>query len=43
LIETGRINVTPWITHRASMADVPNVFPSWIDPRTGVVKAMIAL
>lgn len=41
LIETGRIDTTPWITHRATLADVPNEFAAWTKPETGVIKAMI--
>ncbi len=41
LIESGRIDTTPWITHRATLADVPAVFASWTKPETGVIKAMI--
>ncbi|MEZ0298199.1 MAG: zinc-binding alcohol dehydrogenase family protein [Candidatus Methylacidiphilales bacterium] len=41
LIEEGRINTTPWITHRAKFSDVPECFPLWTQPSTGVIKAMI--
>jgi threonine dehydrogenase-like Zn-dependent dehydrogenase len=43
LIEAGRINTTPWITHRAAFANVVAEFPSWTRPETGVIKAMIEL
>lgn len=43
LIEAGRINTTPWITHRASIHDTPSVFSSWTKPETGVIKAMVEL
>ena len=43
LIESGRIDTQPWITHRARLADVPAVFASWTRPETGVIKAMIEL
>ena len=42
-IETGRIDTTPWITHRATFADVVERFPAWVKPETGVIKAMIEL
>ena len=42
LIESGRIDTAPWVTHRAALADVPGVFASWARPETGVIKAMIA-
>lgn len=43
LIEAGRIDTTPWITHRAAFDEVPDVFSSWTNPETGVIKAMIQL
>lgn len=43
LIDQGKIDTGPWITHHASFADVPNVFPSWVKPETGVIKAVIHL
>jgi 2-desacetyl-2-hydroxyethyl bacteriochlorophyllide A dehydrogenase len=41
LIETGRIDTTPWITHRASFDEAADVFPNWTKPETGVLKAII--
>ncbi len=43
LIESGRIDTKPWITHRARLADVPAAFAGWTRPETGVIKAMIEL
>lgn len=43
LIEDGRIDTTPWITHRAPFDDVVDQFPAWTKPETGVLKAMIEL
>ncbi|MDF2440651.1 MAG: hypothetical protein JWN98_1635 [Abditibacteriota bacterium] len=43
LIEAGRIDTTPWITHRASFEDAVREFPSWVLPQNGVLKAMIEL
>jgi threonine dehydrogenase-like Zn-dependent dehydrogenase len=40
-MEAGRIDVRPWITHRASLDDVPARFPEWADPSSRVVKALI--
>ena len=40
-IESGRIDTTPWITHRASFAEAVESFPAWVKPETGVIKAMI--
>ena len=41
LVEGGRIDTDPWITHRASFAGVITEFPRWTQPETGVIKAMI--
>jgi len=43
LIEEGRIDTTPWITHRAKLEDVTAQFESWTKPATGVIKAMIEI
>lgn len=43
LISTGRINTGPWITHNARLDQVPDLFPSWLKPETGVIKAMVAV
>jgi alcohol dehydrogenase len=42
-IEDGRIDTRPWITHRASFDEMIEVFPSWLDPASGVIKAMVSL
>ena len=42
-IESGRIDTTPWITHRAQFAEAVDEFPKWTRPETGVIKAMIEL
>jgi alcohol dehydrogenase len=41
LIEDGRIDTRPWITHRAAFDEVIDVFPSYTKPETGVIKAII--
>jgi threonine dehydrogenase-like Zn-dependent dehydrogenase len=43
LIEGGRIDTMPWITHRAPLAEAPAHFPSWIQRETGVIKAMLTV
>lgn len=43
LIETGKVDTTPWITHRAPFDAVPEEFPKWVKPETGVLKAIIEL
>lgn len=41
LIEEGAIDTRPWITHRTPIADLIEVFPSYIAPETGVIKAIV--
>ena len=41
LIEKGQIDTGPWITHRTLLAELPGVFPSYLRPETGAVKAMV--
>ena len=41
LIESGRIDTKPWITHRVGLGDLPEVFPSYTRPETGVIKAVV--
>jgi 2-desacetyl-2-hydroxyethyl bacteriochlorophyllide A dehydrogenase len=43
LIESGRINTQPWITHRSSLADLPAAMPTYLQPETGVLKAMVTI
>lgn len=41
LMEAGKIDTTPWITHRAHCSDMITHFPDWIKPETGVIKAVV--
>ncbi|PTY03252.1 alcohol dehydrogenase [Opitutaceae bacterium EW11] len=41
LVEQGKVDTSPWITHRARLSEVPPLFPSWTKPEAGVLKAMI--
>lgn len=43
LIETGRIDTQPWISHRAKFADAPASFPAWVQRGSGVIKAMVEM
>ena len=40
-LEAGQIDLAPWITHRAKVEDVIEVFPRWFDRDSGIVKAVI--
>jgi len=41
LIETGKIDTQPWITHRTNFEELAGVFDSYTKPETGVIKAMV--
>ncbi len=41
MVETGAIDTTPWITHRASPAELIRDLPTWLDPASGCLKAMM--
>ena len=43
LVEAGRLNTTPWITHRFALAETPERFPREIAGNPAVLKAMIAV
>jgi alcohol dehydrogenase len=43
LIQEGTIDTRPWITHHAHFDEVPTVFPAWLKPETGVIKAIVTL
>jgi 2-desacetyl-2-hydroxyethyl bacteriochlorophyllide A dehydrogenase len=41
-LQAAAINLSPWITHRASPEALVQEFPDWLRPETGVIKAMLA-
>jgi len=41
LIEDGRIDTQPWITHHAKFDDMIAEFPTWLKPESGVIKAVV--
>ncbi|HUY31682.1 MAG TPA: zinc-binding alcohol dehydrogenase family protein [Pirellulales bacterium] len=43
LIEEGRLDTAPWITHRARFEELIEVFPSFTRPETGVIKAIVEI
>lgn len=42
-MESGKLDVTPWVTHRCSIDDLPSVFPGLITPEAGVLKAVVSV
>ena len=43
LIEDGKIDTNPWITHRAPLEEVPGRFADWLNPASGVLKAVVSV
>lgn len=43
LIEDGQINTNPWMTHGASLEEVPMRFSEWMNPESAVLKAIVSL
>jgi 2-desacetyl-2-hydroxyethyl bacteriochlorophyllide A dehydrogenase len=43
LIEDGRLDTRPWITHRAGFDELIDVFPSYTRPESGVIKAVVVV
>ncbi|MCA9271247.1 MAG: zinc-binding alcohol dehydrogenase family protein [Planctomycetales bacterium] len=43
LIGAGRIDTQPWITHRAPFNDMLGQFEGWLNPASGVIKAVVEL
>lgn len=42
-LSTNKVVIKPFITHRASLEDVPGVFDEWLEPDSGLIKAMIEI
>ena len=43
LIEEGKIDTGPWITHHAKFEEMIAVFPGWLEPESGVIKAVVSV
>ena len=41
-VRDGQIDTRPWVTHRAQAAEMIESFDGWLQPDSGVVKAMVA-
>lgn len=41
LLESGRVSTAPWITHRATCEAMIEQFPQWLEPDSGVIKALV--
>ena len=43
LIEKGKIDTKPWITHRSNFDSIIENFPSYADLNSGVIKAVLSI
>jgi 2-desacetyl-2-hydroxyethyl bacteriochlorophyllide A dehydrogenase len=41
LMEQGRIDTRPWITHQVAWDALPEAFPGWLEAGSGVIKAVV--
>jgi alcohol dehydrogenase len=41
LIQSGQIDTRPWITHRCEFEELPVQMVEWVEPLSGVVKAVV--
>jgi 2-desacetyl-2-hydroxyethyl bacteriochlorophyllide A dehydrogenase len=41
LLEEGKIDTRPWITHQVACEGIIEQFPVWLSPEAGVIKAMV--
>jgi 2-desacetyl-2-hydroxyethyl bacteriochlorophyllide A dehydrogenase len=41
MVEEEKIDLVPWITHRAPADAMIAAFPEWLDPERGVIKAVV--
>lgn len=43
LMQSGRINIARWITHRSRLERLPDQLANWVKPEAGVIKAMVEI
>jgi 2-desacetyl-2-hydroxyethyl bacteriochlorophyllide A dehydrogenase len=42
-LESGAIDINPWITHRVPFEDVIGQFEGWLDPQSRFIKAIVEI
>jgi threonine dehydrogenase-like Zn-dependent dehydrogenase len=40
MLKEGKINLTPWISQQVSPEELIAAFPGWLNPASGIIKAM---
>lgn len=41
LLEAGKIDINPWVTHRVNESELIAHFPTWLDAKAGFIKAIV--
>ena len=42
-MKAGKVNPSTYITHRVNFEEVADQFAGWLDPKNGVIKAMVSI
>lgn len=43
LIASGQVQVAPWVTHGCDLEELPKAMAQWLQPASGVIKAMVTV
>jgi 2-desacetyl-2-hydroxyethyl bacteriochlorophyllide A dehydrogenase len=43
LMASGEVQVASWITHGCNLEELPKAMPKWLQPASGVIKAMVTV
>jgi 2-desacetyl-2-hydroxyethyl bacteriochlorophyllide A dehydrogenase len=43
LLESGTVDIAPWVTERATLDSLPGVFPAWASGRSTTIKGLVEL
>jgi 2-desacetyl-2-hydroxyethyl bacteriochlorophyllide A dehydrogenase len=43
LIDSRQLDTRPWITHQCELSALPDTMPTYLQPESGVVKAMVSV
>jgi alcohol dehydrogenase len=43
MMEEGSINIDRWITHRSTFEEMVDQFNHWLEPGSGVIKAVVSV
>ena len=43
MMQSGRIDTRPWISHRCEFGELPGQMEEWLKPEARVIKAVVEL